>query len=73
MIIYALTRKNEILALISSSFSLTPYYLMSTDISKNELALIETVAEDLCADDVDFEEYSKYWINDYKLKIYKKS
>ena len=72
MIIYELTRKDETLALISPWFSLTPYYLMSTDISKNELALIETVAEDLCADDVDFEEYSKYWINDYRLKIYKK-
>ena len=73
MIIYALTRKDEILAIISPWFSLTPYYLMSTNISKNELALIEVVAEDLCADSVDFEEYRKYWINDYKLKIYKKS
>lgn len=73
MIIYALTRKDEILAIISPWFSLTPYYLMSINISKNELALIEAVAEDLCTDGVDFEEYRKYWINDYKLKIYKKS
>ena len=72
MIIYELTRKDKTLAIISPWFSLTHYYLMSTDISKNELALIETVAEDLCADDIDFEEYSKYWINDYKLKIFKK-
>ena len=72
MIIYELTRKDETLAIISPWFSLTPYYLMSTDISKNELALIETVAEDLCADDVDFEEYSKHFINNYKLKIFKK-
>lgn len=73
MVIYALTRKDEILALISPSFSLTHYYLKTWHITLNELALIETVAEDLCADDVDFEEYSKYWINDYRLKIYKKS
>lgn len=71
MIIYELTRKDTTLAIISPWFSLTPYYLMSTDISKNELALIEVVAEDLCVDDVDFEEYSKYWINDYKLKLKK--
>jgi len=71
MVIYELTRKDTTLAIISPWFSLTPYYLMSTDISKTELALIETVAEDLCVDDIDFEEYSKYWINDYKLKLKK--
>jgi len=71
MVIYELTRKDTTLAIISPWFSLTPYYLMSTDISKNELALIKVVAEDLCTDDVDFEEYSKYWINDYKLKLKK--
>ena len=71
MIIYELTRKDTTLAIISPWFSLTPYYLMSTDISKNELALIEVVAEDLCVKDVDFEQYSKYWINDYKLKLKK--
>lgn len=69
MIIYELTRKDEILAIISPCFSLTSYYLMSTNISEKELVLIKAVAEDLCADDVDFEKYSKYWINDYKLKI----
>ena len=69
MIIYELTRKDETLAIISPCFSLTPYYLMSTDISEKEVVLIKAVAEDLCADDVDFEKYSKYWINDYRLKI----
>lgn len=72
MIIYELLRKNETLALISKGFSLTLYYLMSSDISINELILIEQVAEDLCSDEINFEEYSKYWINDYKLKIFKK-
>lgn len=72
MIVYELTRKDETLAIISPWFSLTPYYLMSTNISKNELALIEAVTEDLCADDVDFEECRKYLINDYRLKIFKK-
>ena len=71
MVIYELTRKDTTLAIISPWFSLTSYYLMSTDISKNELALIEAVAKDLCADDIDFELYSKYWINDYKLKLKK--
>jgi hypothetical protein len=69
MIIYELTRKGETLALISKDFTLTPYYLKTWHITLNELALIETVAEDLCADDVDFEKYSKFWINDYRLKI----
>lgn len=72
MIIYELTRKGETLALISKEFSLTPYYLKSLDISINELILIQDVARDLCADDVDFDEYSKFWINDYRLKIFKK-
>ena len=73
MIIYEVTRKGETLAIISKDFTLTPYYLKTWHITLNELALIETVAEDLCADGVDFEEYRKYWINDYRLKIYKKS
>ncbi len=72
MIIYELTRKDETLALISPCFSLTHYYLKSWHITLNELTLIEAVAEDLCVKGVDFEKYSKYWINDYKLKIYKK-
>ena len=72
MIIYELARKGETLALISKDFSLTNYYLKTWHITLNELALIEQVAEDLCVNDVDFEEYSKYWINDYKIKIYKK-
>lgn len=72
MVIYALTRKDEILAVISKDFTLTPYYLKSSDISFNEFELIKATAEDLCTDDVDFEEYSKFWINDYKLKILKK-
>ena len=72
MIIYELARKGETLALISKDFSLTHYYLKTWHITLNELALIEQVAEDLCVNDVDFEEYSKYWINDYKIKIYKK-
>ena len=72
MIIYELTRKDETLALISPCFSLTHYYLKNWHITLNELTLIETVAEDLCVKGVDFEKYSKYWINDYKLKIYKK-
>ena len=65
---YALLRREEILAVISKDFMPIPYYLKSSDISINELILIKCVAEDLCVDDVDFEEYSKYWINDYKLK-----
>lgn len=72
MVIYELTRKNEILAVFSRSFILTHYYLMTTDVSIREIALIETVVEDLCIKQMDFEEYSKYWINDYRLKIRRK-
>lgn len=71
MYIYALKRKNEILALISKGFSLTPYYLMSSNISSIELEMIQEVAKDLCIKDIDFTEYSKYWINDYRLEIHK--
>lgn len=72
MIIYELTRKDETLAVISPWFILTPYYLMPTNISKAELTLIKEVAKDLCKENVDFEEYSKFWINDYQLKIRRK-
>ena len=72
MIIYELTRQGETLALISKDFSLTHYYLKTWHITLNELALIEVVAEDLCVNDVDFEEYSKYWINDYRIICLKK-
>ena len=72
MVIYELTRKDETLAIFSRSFILTHYYLMTTDVSIREIALIETVVEDLCIKQMDFEEYSKYWINDYKLKIRRK-
>lgn len=71
MFIYALKRKDEILALISRFFTITPYYLMTPNISPIELEMIQLVAEDLCIDNVDFKEYSKYWINDYTLKIYR--
>jgi len=71
MYIYALKRKNEILALISKGFSLTPYYLMSSNISSIELEMIQEVAKDLCIKDIDFTEYSKYWINDYRLEIHR--
>lgn len=71
MYIYALKRKNEILALISKGFSLTPYYLMSSNISSIELEMIQEVAKDLCIKDIDFAEYSKYWINDYRLEIHR--
>lgn len=72
MVIYELTRKDETLAIFSRSFILTHYYLMTTNVSIREIALIETVVEDLCIKQMDFEEYSKYWINDYKLKIRRK-
>lgn len=72
MVIYELIRKDETLAIFSRSFILTHYYLMTTDVSIREIALIETVVEDLCIKQMDFEEYSKYWINDYKLKIKRK-
>lgn len=72
MVIYELTRKDETLAVFSRSFILTHYYLMTTDVSANEIALIEAVVEDLCHKQMDFEEYGKYWINDYKLKIRRK-
>lgn len=72
MVIYELIRKDETLAIFSRSFILTHYYLMTTDVSIREIALIETVVEDLCIKQMDFEEYSKYWINDYKLKIRRK-
>lgn len=72
MVIYELTRKDETLAIFSRSFILTHYYLMTTKVSIREIALIETVVEDLCIKQMDFEEYSKYWINDYKLKIRRK-
>lgn len=72
MVIYELTRKDETLAIFSRSFILTHYYLMTTDVSIREIALIETVVEDLCIKQMDFEEYSKYWINDYRLKIRRK-
>ena len=72
MVIYELIRKDETLAIFSRNFILTHYYLMTTDVSIREIALIETVAEDLCIKQMDFEEYSKYWINDYKLKIRRK-
>ncbi len=72
MVIYELTRKDETLAVFSRSFILTHYYLMTTNVSAREIALIETVVEDLCDKQMDFEEYSKYWINDYKIKIRRK-
>lgn len=72
MVIYELIRKDETLAIFSRNFILTHYYLMTTDVSIREIALIETVVEDLCIKQMDFEEYSKYWINDYKLKIRRK-
>ena len=72
MIIYQLTRKDETLAIFSKDFCLTPYYLTSLNISSLEFLLIDAIAKDLCSDNLDFEEYSKYWLNDYKLKILRK-
>ena len=71
MNIYALKRKNEILALIFKGFSIAPYYLMSSNISPIELEMIQEVAKDLCIKNIDFTEYNKYWINDYRLEIHK--
>lgn len=73
MVIYELTRKGETLAVFSRSFILTHYYLTTTDVSNIEIALIEAVVEDLCVKQMDFEEYSKYWINDYRIKIRRES
>lgn len=73
MVVYELTRKGETLAVFSRSFILTHYYLTTTDVSDTEIALIESVVEDLCAKQMDFEEYSKYWVNDYRIKIRRKS
>ena len=73
MIIYGLFRKDKLLATISKDFGLTPYYLQTLKISFDELKLIQAVAEDLCTNNINFEEYSKFWINDYKLKILKKN
>lgn len=73
MIIYGLFRKDKLLATISKDFGLTPYYLQTLKISFDELKLIQAVAEDLCTNNIDFKEYSKFWINDYKIKILKKN
>ena len=68
MAIYALERKHEIIALFSKDFCYS-YYLTTSDISSNELVLIQTIAHDLCIKEVDFDEYEKYWLNDYCLTI----
>lgn len=73
MVIYGLFRKDKLLATISKDFGLTPYYLQTLKISFNEFKLIQAVAEDLCTNNIDFKEYSKFWVNDYKLKILKKN
>jgi len=72
MIIYQLTKKDETLAIFSKDFCLTPYYLTSLNISPLEFVLIDAIARDLRSDTLDFEEYSKYWLNEYQLKILRK-
>lgn len=68
MFIYALERKHETIALFSKDFC-NIYFLTTSDISSNELVLIQVIAHDLCIKEVDFDEYSKYWLNDYHLTI----
>ena len=70
MIIYELYRKDVLLAIISPSFALSPYYLKTTEVSEAEHELIKELADDLCSlkTEEEFNIYSEYWINDYTLK-----
>ena len=69
MIIYEFYRKNVLLATMSASFSLTPYYLY-TKVSEKEHEIIKQLVNDLLPleTEEEFETYSEYWINDYTLK-----
>ena len=70
MIIYELYRKDVLLAIMSPSFALTPYYLKTTDISEVEHELVKELVDDLfpLKTEEEFKTYSQYWINDYTLK-----